>query len=311
MSEMSNVYILILDTFKSGKKPPVKVEKSAVLISLVFCCSEKEIRLFGQDLPYPEACWPYSPVAWSLLSSLLTKLPATETAYAPAHCHSKGGLLASANQHLSSVPFAELKSRCLERAHCELWHGKKMDAFPKNRRSLQKTKVLAISQRATYALTLIGGLRNAINYFKIITRATWSLPKLTRLKTELQTSEMKPLHLAILIQAMCWTYQWNVKRVLWENARPLERLHLKKRFRDISPSRIHGNNQTHHTQGSAYCSNLIINKFTKMYWSKYLKSIKKGPFKMSHFLEYLKVSGESLKQKEGRQASDSAHGSLY
>lgn len=74
MSEMSNVYILILDAFKSEKKKQtMKVEKSAILIYLVSCCSEKEIRLFGQDLPYPEVCWPISPVAWSLLSPLLTK----------------------------------------------------------------------------------------------------------------------------------------------------------------------------------------------------------------------------------------------
>lgn len=105
------------------------------------------------------------------------------TAYAPAHCHSKGGLLGISQQTSVISSFRKSKSRCLERAHCELWHGKKMDAF-QNRRSLQKTKVLAISQRATYALTLIGGLRNAINYFKIITRATWNTQTAARLKTD-------------------------------------------------------------------------------------------------------------------------------
>lgn len=112
MSEMSNVYILILDAFKSGKKkPPVKVEKSAVLISLVFCCSEKEIRLFGQDLPYPEACWPYSPVAWSLLSSLLTKASCDQEQHMlQPIVTAKGGFSASASKHLSSVPFARAKA---------------------------------------------------------------------------------------------------------------------------------------------------------------------------------------------------------
>ena len=136
-----------------GKKKTVKVEKSAILISLVFCCSEKEIRLFRQDLPYPEACWPYSPVAWSLESSVNKSFLRPRTAYAPAHCHSKGGLLGISQQTSVISSFRKSKSRCLERAHCELWHGRKIDAF-QNRRSLQKTKVLAVSQRATYALTL-------------------------------------------------------------------------------------------------------------------------------------------------------------
>lgn len=94
-----------------GKKKTVKVEKSAILISLVSCCSEKEIRLFGQDLPSPEACWPYSVVARPLLSPLLTK------AFCDQGQHmlqpivtAKGGFSTSASKHLSSAPFARAKA---------------------------------------------------------------------------------------------------------------------------------------------------------------------------------------------------------
>lgn len=54
---MNNLQILIMNVFFKSEEN-AKFEKSAVLISLVYPCSRKEIRLIGQDLPfYIKACW--------------------------------------------------------------------------------------------------------------------------------------------------------------------------------------------------------------------------------------------------------------
>lgn len=111
---------------------------------LVFCCLAWEIRLFGQDLPYPEACWPYSSVAWSLLSSLLTKKAlATGNSICSSPLSQQRGFWASASKHLSSVPFARAKADAWSELHCELWHGKKMDVF-------QKQKIIAEDKSPCY-----------------------------------------------------------------------------------------------------------------------------------------------------------------
>lgn len=129
----------------------MKVEKSAVLISLVFCCSE-EIRLLDSLLPRGMlAIFPSGLISFEFSVNKSFLRPGT--AYAPAHCHSKGGFSSISQQTSVISSFRKSKSRCLGEP-CELWHGRKMDAF-QNRRSLQKTKVLAVSQRATCALTLI------------------------------------------------------------------------------------------------------------------------------------------------------------
>lgn len=104
------------------------------------------------------------------------------TAYALAHCHRREGFSASPSKHVI-ISLCKSKSRCLEQAHCELWQGRKMDAF-QNRGSLQKTKILAQFSRASYSLTLTGRFRNTINYFKIITRAIWNTQRAARLMTD-------------------------------------------------------------------------------------------------------------------------------
>ena len=185
MSEMSNVYILILDAFKSEKKKTIKVEKSAILISLVSCCSEKEIRLFGQDLLYPEACWPISPVAWSLLSPLLTKASCNrEQHMLQPIVTAKGASRHQPANICHQLPSQEQKQML---GASPLWTltWQEDGCISEQKIIAEDKNPCSVSQRANYSLTLTGRLRNAINYFKIITRPIWNTQIAARLKTDL------------------------------------------------------------------------------------------------------------------------------
>lgn len=46
-----------------NQKKNANIEKFAILISLVYHYSGKEIGLIGQDLPFTKACWQHSSVA--------------------------------------------------------------------------------------------------------------------------------------------------------------------------------------------------------------------------------------------------------
>lgn len=85
-----------------------KCEKSAVLISLVYPCSRKEIRLIGQDLPFYKSLLATSPDLFGALcyKSFLKR----GAAYAPAHSHRSEWVSASPRKHLSLAPFARAKA---------------------------------------------------------------------------------------------------------------------------------------------------------------------------------------------------------
>ena len=69
-------------------------------------------------------------------------LSATRDSICSSPLSQSRGLLGISQQTSVISSLHKSKSRCLERAHCELWHGRKMDAF-QNRRSPQRTKILA------------------------------------------------------------------------------------------------------------------------------------------------------------------------
>lgn len=56
-----------------NQKKSANLERGAILISLVYHCPRKEIRLITQDLPPTKACWQRSPGGLISFESFVTK----------------------------------------------------------------------------------------------------------------------------------------------------------------------------------------------------------------------------------------------
>lgn len=157
--------------------------KTAILTSLVDRGSGKEIRLIGQDLSFTKACWQHSPVAWSLWSPLLQKLPKTEDSICPSPWSQEWMFLSVSPWTSVISSLCKNESRCLAQATVNSDMAGRWIHFRTEDHS-RRQKYLN-SQGLATQLPLVEDLKIPLNYLKVITRIIWSTQTAARLNTNL------------------------------------------------------------------------------------------------------------------------------
>lgn len=138
-----------------------------------------------QDLPYPEACWPWCSGLISFEFSVNKSFLRTGNSI----CSSPLSQQRGASRHQPANICHQFLSQILKKqmlGASPLWTldmARRWMHFRTEDHCRRQKSLLFL--KGYLCATLIGGLRNAINYFKIITRATWNTQtKKARLKTD-------------------------------------------------------------------------------------------------------------------------------